>query len=99
MHSFNEAESTTMCRYCGSMISPKDEQAQNVGMFVETQCYHVYHITCFKQYATKICLRYKLQGNEPVFEEPKCAHCNAIVPEMEVRQVFGPEAYEENIEK
>lgn len=55
----NDAESTTMCRYCGSNISQKDEQAQNVGMFMETQCFHVYHISCFKQYAAKVCLRYK----------------------------------------
>jgi len=80
-----------VCPYCNKPISPKDEQAGNVGMFMETQCYHTFHVNCFKSYATKVCLKYKRQGTEPLFEDPRCGHCNVVVPELETRMIIGAE--------
>jgi hypothetical protein len=92
------AADSSKCGYCGNAISPKDEQEQNVGMFMETGCFHTFHISCFKNYAVKESLKYKKAGQEIVFAEPKCCHCNLIVPTAELRMVFGPQAYEEQVE-
>jgi hypothetical protein len=73
----NDLDGAQTCPYCKHPISPKDEQAGNVGMFMETNCYHTFHLSCFKTYALKACLKYSRKGNEPNFEEPKCGHCNA----------------------
>lgn len=55
-------DTTGKCGYCNGPISPKDEQEQNVGMFMETMCFHTYHLSCFKNYAIKESLKYKKQG-------------------------------------
>lgn len=68
-------------------------------MFMETQCYHQFHISCFKKYAVKTCLKYKRSNQgDPEFEAARCAQCNLLVPEIELKQIFGAE-YEEKIEK
>lgn len=83
-------ENAAMCRYCNNPISPADESSGNFGMFTETFCFHSYHVNCFKTYAVKEMLKYKKQGQDPIFNDPKCSHCNVVIPEIEVRQIFGP---------
>lgn len=87
----NDLDSQQTCPYCNKPISPKDEQAGNVGMFMETQCYHTFHLSCFKAYAVKACLKYRRDGQNPIFEEPKCGACNVVVPELETRMIIGPD--------
>jgi hypothetical protein len=41
------------CPYCRKPIAPSDEQRNDVGMFLATECFHRFHISCFKQYAKK----------------------------------------------
>lgn len=67
-------------------------------MFMETNCFHTYHVNCFKTYAAKESLKYRKQGQEIFFAEPKCCHCNVTVPTVEVRQIFTPQVYEEMVE-
>lgn len=41
------------CPYCRRPITPNDESKGDVNMFLATECYHRFHISCFKQYAKK----------------------------------------------
>lgn len=56
------------CPYCNKPISPKDENAGNVNMFLGTECYHRFHISCFKSYAkTKMTTpKNKVSGNADI---------------------------------
>lgn len=49
----DEIDESGNCPYCRQKITNKDESMNNVEMFVETECYHRFHKSCFKEYAKK----------------------------------------------
>lgn len=49
----DEIDESGNCPYCRRAITNKDESMNNVEMFVETECYHRFHKSCFKDYAKK----------------------------------------------
>jgi hypothetical protein len=47
------SNSENCCPFCKKVITSNDERNGNVNMFIGTECYHRFHISCFKVYAKK----------------------------------------------
>ena len=71
------------CGYCRKPFTPQEESANQVGMFMTEDCFHRFHIPCFKEYAKSQLLNAKKVNNEVVFGEVKCLTCGKPVSEME----------------
>jgi hypothetical protein len=56
-----------------------------MSMFQSTECFHFYHILCFVDYAKKVMASVNQASPVFAFEEPKCAKCNAVVAEWEIK--------------
>ena len=57
-------------------------------MFLQTECYHRFHISCFKVYATKTLTSSKKKfnaGSDIEFQEVYCMACSKKVPFSETQ--------------
>ena len=50
------------CPYCRKPITNSDQQSGQVGMLLSTECYHQFHVPCFKAY-----LKTRLITPKPIF--------------------------------
>lgn len=70
------------CPFCNKAISQEDQQRQIVEMFLSTECYHQFHIPCFKAYAKKRLTSVKPDlkpGQEIEFEDVRCLRCHKVI--------------------
>jgi hypothetical protein len=60
-------------------------------MFIQTECYHRFHITCFKNYA-KSCLttsKKRTNNSDVEFLDVICKTCNKKVPYEETKEMMS----------
>lgn len=79
------------CAYCTKGITLQDETQNNVNMFIQTECYHRFHITCFKNYA-KSCLttsKKRTNNSDVEFLDVICKTCNKKVPYEETKEMMS----------
>ena len=80
------------CVYCMKRITPAEQAAVKVQMFLMDGCYHQFHIDCFRLYARKQLLT-KLPNGE--FGECRCNKCKTLVTAEDLREALGVEALQQ----
>lgn len=75
----SEPENITVCPYCNKSFTQYEEKAKMVKMFYSTECYHSFHVPCFKNYVKSRLVTLKVNKNlldEKVsFEDVCCMRC------------------------
>ena len=67
------------CPYCRKPITNSDQQSGQVGMLLSTECYHQFHVPCFKAYLKTRLITPKPAagpGQECQFEDALCNQCH-----------------------
>jgi hypothetical protein len=58
-------------------------------MFLSSECYHRFHISCFKKYALNRLTTLKpTNSGEIQFEEAQCGHCHKAIAHNEISQML-----------
>ena len=89
-------EDTNGCPYCNRQFTNAEQAANQVNMFLTTECYHKFHIPCFKEYAKKRLVTTKQNrksDTEIVFEDLQCLKCFKVVELGEAKEMFTREEY------
>jgi hypothetical protein len=60
-------------------------------MFLSTECFHSFHIPCFKEYAKKRLVMGKKTMGDIVFEDALCGRCNKAVTFEEIKEMMTRE--------
>ena len=64
-----------------------------VNMFIKTECYHRFHVPCFKEYVKRRLVTPKVNKNlsdkEVTFEDACCMRCLKVVPFEEIREMLS----------
>ena len=91
-------ENVEMCHFCGRTFSDEDREKESVRMFQSTNCFHTYHIQCFKVMADHDLCTVNRSKEEFEFKEALCAACSLPVASWECKEILGEDKWED-IEK
>ena len=92
------AENVELCHFCLRSFSEEDREKESVRMFQSTNCFHTYHIQCFKVMADHDLCSVNRAKEDFEFKEALCAACSLPVASWECKEILGEEKWDD-IEK
>ena len=84
-----------ICKFCQHVITQKEKEHGDMSMFQSTECFHMYHLSCFTDHASKTMTTRDILSNQFEFKETQCASCHKKIEDWEIKEVIGSEKWQE----
>ena len=63
-------DATELCKFCNRPITEEEKLANDVSMFQSTECFHMFHITCFRTFCDNNMTQVNHKASQFEFIEP-----------------------------